>query len=185
MEASKLMGFETPGDEKVPVSVRDWNAQKLALWRSRGLADLTIREALGILNRCGHKDGCPGAESETEPCFSTTYKKDDGSESEVLIEGCPDREHRMSALVILNAARQLAPADARKPADQRYFAPSREYYSEVMAALGSSQIENEMLRGLLREADIPVPQPEPTLRNSNEGSAPSESAQLAPPEETA
>ena len=91
----------------------------------------------------------------------------------------------MSALVILNAARQLAPANARKPA-QPFFAPSREYYSEVMAALGTSQIENEMLRGLLHEAGIPVPvpEPEPTSGNSNEGDAPSESAQLAPPEET-
>ena len=177
------MGFETPDDKKVPVSVRDWNAQKLALWRSRGLAGVAIHEALEILSRCEHRDGCPGAESETESCFSSAYSKDDDSASEVLIEGCPDREQRMSALVILSAARQLAPADARKPA-QPYFAPSREYYSEVMAALGASQIENEMLRALLREADIPVPQPEPTSGNSNEGGVPSEPAQLAPAEET-
>lgn len=167
MDAAKLMGFETPDDKKIPVSVRDWNAQKLALWRSRGLAGIVTHEAMEILSRCEHRDGCPGAESETEPCFSSTYKKDDDSASEVLIEGCPDREQRISALVILNAARQLAPADARKPA-QPYFAPSREYYSEVMATLGSSQIENEMLRGLLREADIPVPEPEPAQLASAE-----------------
>ena len=154
MDAAKLMGFETPDDKKVPVSVRDWNAQKLALWRSRGLAERAIHEALEILSRCKHRVDCPGAESETEPCFSSTYV------SEVLTEGCPDREQRMSALVILNAARQLAPKDARKPT-QPYFAPSREYYSDVMAALGATEIENEMLRGLLREAGIPVPQPEP------------------------
>ena len=168
MDAAQLMGYETPDDKKVPVSVRDWNAQKLALWRSKGLAGLAIREALEILSRCKHRDGCPGVESEAEPCFSAAFKKDDDSESELLTVGCPDREQRMSALVILNAARQLAPADARKPA-QPYFAPSREYYSEVMAALGVSQIENEMLRALLREADIPVPEPE--------------LAQLAPSEE--
>ena len=167
MEAAKLMGYETPDDKKVPVSVRDWNAQKLALWRSSGLAKIVIQEALWILSRCKHKDGCPGVDSETELCFSTTYKKDEGCDSEVLIEGCPDREQRMSALVILNAARQLTPDDARKPA-QPYFAPSREYYSEVMAALGASQIENEMLRALLREADIPVPQPEPAQLASAE-----------------
>ena len=184
MEAAKLMGFETPDDKKVPVSLRDWNAQKLALWHSRSLADLTIHEALEILNRCKHKDGCPGAKSETEPCFSPAYKKDDGSESEVLTEGCPDREQRMSVLVILNAARQLAPADARKPADQPYFAPSREYYSEVMATLGASQIENEMLRALLRDAGIAVPEPVATSGNSNEGGAPSEPAQIAPAKET-
>ncbi|KKM80151.1 hypothetical protein LCGC14_1342780 [marine sediment metagenome] len=176
MDAAKLMGFETPDDKKVPVSIRDWNAQKLALWRSRGLAEIATREALEILNRCKHRDGCPGVESDTEPCFAPAYKKDEDSVSEVLIEGCPDREQRMSALVILNAARQLAPADARKPA-QPYFAPSREYYSEVMAALGVSQIENEMLRALLCEADIQVPEP-------NDGVDPPEPAQFAPPEET-
>ncbi|KKM61807.1 hypothetical protein LCGC14_1528050 [marine sediment metagenome] len=169
MDAAQLMGYETPDDKKVPVSVRDWNAQKLALWRSKSLAGLAIREALEILSRCKHRDGCPGVESETAPCFSSAYSKDDDSAIEVFIEGCPDREQRMSALVILNAARQLAPADARKPA-QPFFAPSREYYSEVMAALGTSQIENEMMRELLREAGIPVPEPKP--------------AQLAPPEET-
>lgn len=181
MDAAKLMGFETPDDKKVSVSIRDWNAQKLALWRSRGVAELVIRESLEILSRCKHRDGCPGVESETEPCFSPAYVRRDNesdSESEVLTEGCPDREQRMSVLVILNAARQLAPADARKPV-QPYFAPSREYYSEVMAALGASQIENEMLRVLLREADIAVP--EPTSGNSNEGSAPSEPAQIALP----
>jgi len=184
MEAAKLMGYETPGDQKVPVSVRDWNAQKLALWHSRGLAEIAIREALGILSGCKHRDGCPGAESETEPCFSPTYSKaGENSESEVLTEGCPDREQRISALVILNAARQLAPADARKPAEP-YFAPSREYYSDVMAALGATEIENEMLRALLRDAGIAVPEPMAKSGNSNEGSAPSEPAQLAPAEET-
>ena len=182
MEAAKLMGFETPDDTKVLVSIRDWNAQKLALWRSKGLAEIAASEALTVVNRCEHLPKCPGIASETEPCLSPLYvRKDDESES-VLTKGCPDREKRMSALVILNAARQLAPADARKPA-QPYFAPSREYYSEVMAALGVSQIENEMLRGLLRKEGIPIP--EPTSSNSNEGGAPSEPAQLAPPEEIA
>jgi len=185
MEPAKLMGYETPGDKKVPVTVRDWNAQKLALWRSKGFSEIAVHEALAILNRCTHKPGCPGIESETEPCLAPSYMKDEASDSEVLVEGCPDREQRMSALVILNAARQLAPEDARKPADQPYIAPSREYYSEVMAELSRAQIENEMFRALLREAGIAIPEPMATSGNNNEGGDPPEPAQLETAEETA
>jgi hypothetical protein len=183
MEAAKLMAYDIPGDQKVPVTVRDWNAQKLALWRSRGFSEIAVREALEIVERCKHKEGCPGAESETEPCIAPSYVKSDASE--VLVEGCPDREQRMSALVLLNAARQLAPTDARRPADERFFAPSREYYSEVMAALGASQIENEMLRALLAEAGIAAPEPMATSGNSNEGEPSSEPPQLESPKEEA
>lgn len=186
MEAAKLMGYETPGDKKVPVSVRDWNAQKLALWRSKGFAEIAVREAQAIIDRCRHKPECPGAESETEPCLASAYMKDEGSDSEVLVEGCPDREQRMSALVILNAARQLAPEDARKPAEQPYIAPSREYYSEVMAELGRTQVENEMLRTLLSEAGIAIPEPMATSGNNNEGGDPPDAPpQLETAEETA
>lgn len=136
----KMMGYEIPGDEKVPVPVRDWNAQKLALWKSRELATIAAREAELILNLCRHERRCPGIMNETESCVAE----------------CPDRETRMSALVILNAARQLAPADARKPAEP-YYAPSREYFSEVMAALAAAQVENEVLREVMRQAGIAVP----------------------------
>ena len=184
MEAAKLMGFETPGDQKVPVTVRDWNAQKLALWRSRGLSEIALREAEEIIARCRHLPGCLGAEEESAPCLATTYAKvEGGDESEVVTEGCPDREIRMSALVILNAARQLSPEDARMPREP-YFAPSREYYSEVIATLGATQIENEMLRAALRDAGLTVPTVEHTSGNSNEGVAPSEPAQLEPAKET-
>jgi hypothetical protein len=184
MEAAKLMGFETPGDQKVPVTVRDWNAQKLALWRSRGLSEIAVREALDILSRCKHRPGCPGSDSETEPCVAPSYVKDGDSDSEVLGEGCPDREIRMSVLVILNAARQLAPEDARMPREP-YFAPSREYYSEQMATLAATQIENEMLRAMLRDAGLTPPTVEHTSGNNNEGGEPPEPPQIESDEETA
>jgi len=63
--------------------------------------------------------------------------------------GCPDREKRISILVILNCAREFAAIDARKPADGRYFAPSREYFSKVVAELGGTQIERDELRAKL------------------------------------
>jgi len=125
---------------------------KRAIWRSKSLAEITEREALLILGKCSHLEGCPGAQSETEPCFGAVRF---GVEEPEL--GCPDRELRMSALVILTAARQLAPVSARRPADEPYFAPSREYFSDVLATLASAQAENDAMRALLNSAGIPLP----------------------------
>ena len=125
-----MMGFETAGDQRVPVPVRNWNAMKRALWRSRVGWEITMRAASGIVERCAHAEGCPGAKLEAEPC----------------LQDCPDREQRMDALVILNAARQHAPVDATAPAKEPYSAPSREYFSEVIAELAITQMRLEMLR---------------------------------------
>jgi hypothetical protein len=159
--ADKIMGFEVPGDQKVSVPGRDWNAMKLALWRSRAAWEIAAREAAEILDRCRHVDGCPGEEDETEPCPgpTVTFSEEGGISTQVLGPVCPDRELRMSALVILNAARQLAPTIARRPADTAYYAPSREYFSEVLAELATTQTENAMLREALRAAGVEPPSP--------------------------
>ena len=130
-QQTKMMGLDTPGDQKVPVTARDWNAMKLALWRSKVAWDIVGREAAELVNRAAHMEGCPARGVETEPC----------------LPDCPDRELRLSALVILNAARQSAPANARKPADAPYLAPSRERFSEVVAELEVARAELEVLRG--------------------------------------
>ena len=124
-----MMGFNTPGDQRVPVTVRDWNALKLALWRSKVAWEITAREASVVLARCRHDRDCPGAKVETEPCLQL-----------------PDREIRMSALVMLGAARQFMPTVAVRPANAPYYAPSREYFSEVLAELAAAQVELEVLR---------------------------------------
>ena len=126
----KLLGLDTPGDQRVPVPFRDWTAIKLALWRSKVAWDVALRALDDILERCAHAEGCPGKVAEGEPC----------------LRECRDREVRMSALVAIGAARQLAPVGARRPGDAPYFAPSREYFSEVMAELAAAQIELEVLR---------------------------------------
>ena len=131
MDPQKMMGFEVPGDQRVPVPVRDWNAMKLALWRSKWAMDISAHAAAELVARAAHMEGCPGKELETEPC----------------LPDCPDRELRMSALVILNASRQFAPVNARQPANAPYYAPSREYFSEVLAELAVAQAELEVLRG--------------------------------------
>jgi hypothetical protein len=139
--APEKMGFATPSDQKIPVTVRDWNAMKLAVWRSQQGWEIVAREAAALVARCRHEEGCPGKEVESEPCVPDRFV--DG----VVVEGCPDREQRMSALVILSAARMFAPVGARRPANDPYFAPSREYFSEVLSELAAAQVELAVLRG--------------------------------------
>ena len=142
-----MMGFVTPGDQKVSVTVRDWDGMRRALWRSRHAWEIAMREATGLIARCAHMEGCPAKTDEKVPC----------------LPDCPDRELRMSALVILSAARQFAPLDARRQADGPYYAPSREGFSETMAELGACQVEIGVLRTLEKavsaweEQEVPEP----------------------------
>ncbi len=136
------MGFETPSDKRVPVSVRDWTAMKLAMWKARYALGIVARSASEILARCKHEQGCPGETVETEPCFA----------------GCPDRETRMDALVTLNAARMFTPVNAHQPMEP-YFAPSRERYSETISQLGATEVERDALREMLRSMGAEPPTP--------------------------
>jgi len=145
-DPQKMMGFQTEADRRVTIPVRHWDAAKLALWRSRMAWQIAEHAAAELLAHCKHVDDCLGKESETEPCASN----------------CPDRETRLSALVILNAARQFAPVDARKPAEAPYFAPTREYFSEVLAELLTAQTELEALHSQGFTA-TPTPQAESAL----------------------
>jgi hypothetical protein len=131
MDNAKLMGLSTPGDQKVPVPVRTWDAAKRALWRSKISWDVAMKQTAGILERCAHMEGCPAQTSETATCLAD----------------CPDRELRMSALVILNAARQFGPLDAKRLAEGPYFAPSREGFSDMVAELAACRAELAELKG--------------------------------------
>jgi len=137
-----MMGFDVPGDQRVPVTVRDWTSLKLSVWRSQFAFEIVVREAAAIIERCAHEKDCPGATIETEPCFAN----------------CKDREQRMSALVILNAARMFAPVNAQRPKEP-YFAPSRESYSETLAELSATQAERDALREILRSMGVEAPTP--------------------------
>ena len=119
----KLMGFSSPDDATISISKRDINALKLAVWRSREGWDIAWRQAEDIIGRCRHLPNCPGETSETEPCEPD----------------CPDRQFRLSALVMLNAARRFAPVEARRLVNAPYFAPSRERYSELISELAAAQ----------------------------------------------
>ena len=115
------------------VDNRVWFGQKLALWKSKVGFEIAAKQAAEILARCAHMTGCPAEsdEGEGEPCLAD----------------CPDRELRMSSLVILNAARAFAPPVASKISGQLYTMPSREYFSAVVAELAACQAELETLRG--------------------------------------
>lgn len=168
MDPKQVMGFETPDDKKMPVRLGDWNAMKRAMWRSKMGWERVAEEAEKILADCKHADGCPALHDETASCLGGGI---DLSSIPVTVDAvaatdepaplrmagkvdtrpnaCPDREKRLSALVILNAARQFAEIDARQPAEGHYFAPSREHYSAVMSELGATQIALDELRAQL------------------------------------
>lgn len=155
-----MMGLVSPGDQKVSLPIRDWSVIKLALWRSKGAFEIAARAAVDIISRCRHVDGCPGKTFEDEPCVADQYAPHtDGTAAELVSSGCPDREQRMSALVVLNAARAFAPVNAVRPANEPYMAPSREYYSEILAELVTAHAEIDALREelLSRSIDRPTP----------------------------
>lgn len=162
----KFMGFSTPGDQKVQVTVREWQGMKLAMWRAMTAMDIIGRTAEEIAATCQHVEGCPGAESETEPCLRPEYRGILQTEeaqamgaptTELVKAGCPDRELRMSALVIVNAARAFTPINARRPSADAYMAPSREYFSEMISNLGAAQVQISYLHEALKNAGIDPP----------------------------
>jgi hypothetical protein len=142
MHPDKMMGLVP--EKRVTIDERWFSALKLAVWRSHVAWNIVTKQAEQILARCAHVPFCEGKKSETEPCHPD----------------CPDRETRLSSLVILNAARQFAPIDAKKVADAPYLAPSREYFSEILSALVVAQAQ--------LEACTPPPPPEnPSLEEKN------------------
>lgn len=182
-----MMGMEAPGDQIVPIKAREWQGMKLAAWRAKVALEIIERAAAESLPKCRHVDGCPGATDSTAPCVKDAYETVADIETEpqppfdptlgadyrdlrtsfgvksarLISSGCPDRELRMSLLVILNAARSFAPINARRPAGEPYFAPSREYFSEVMAELGALQLTADAMSAALLAAGIAPPEPSP------------------------
>src|SRR5580658_2171000 len=102
----RMLGIDTDADKRVTIAVRHWEALKLALWRSQYAWDAVLPQARLLLAQCAHAEGCPGITEESAPCGPA----------------CPDREQRLSALVILAAAKQFAPVDARRPSDGPFIA---------------------------------------------------------------
>ena len=136
MTQRHMMGLDP--EPRTLVDNRVWFGQKLALWKSKVAWDIAVRQATEIVLRCTHMTGCPAAPGAGTP---------ESIEKETCLPDCPDREFRMSAFVILNAARGFAPPTASKISGQLYTMPSREYFSAVVAELAACQAELEVLRG--------------------------------------
>lgn len=136
-------------EPRTTIDNRVWFGAKLALWRSKVGWEIAVKQAAEIVARCSHMTGCPAESVETEPCLAD----------------CPDREIRMSALVVLNAARDFAPPNASKLANQPYMAPSREYFSAAVADLAACQAELEALRGTV--VTMPPPNEPPQLKEKS------------------
>ncbi len=128
------------------VDNRVWFAQRLALWRSKVAWDIAVKQASEIVQRCRHEHGCDGAKDDGAPCLAE----------------CPDREIRMSALVVLGAGLQFAPVSAAKVLAQPFSAPGREYFTSIVAELAACQAELEILRGTV--VAVPAPNEAPTLK---------------------
>lgn len=143
-----LMGLDP--EPRTPIDNRVWFGTKLALWRSQVAWEITFKQTAEILGRCAHMTGCPAESTETEPCLAD----------------CPDREIRMSALVILNAARQFAPINASKLANQPYTSPSREYFSGIVGQFAACQAELETLRGTV--VTVPPTNDPPQLKEKQQ-----------------
>lgn len=144
MTQQRMLGNEP--EPRTLVDNRVWFGTRLMLWRSQVAWDIAVKQATEIVARCRHVTGCPAESIETDPCLSD----------------CPDREIRLSALVVLNAARQFAPINASKVTQQSYTAPSREYFSAIVADLAACQAELEVLRGTV--ITMPPPNEPPTLK---------------------
>jgi len=151
MDHNRMMGVVSESDRRYSVSVRDWDAMKRALWRSKVAWDIAQREAEALVKRAAHMEGCAGKDDETASCLAD----------------CPDRELRLSALVILNAARQLTQAGVSRPADAPFFAPSRELYSEILGELAACHAELEALRGA-KVTEPPAVEPEKSPKQLKE-----------------
>lgn len=148
MTQRHTMGLDP--EPRTTVDNRVWFGQKLALWRCKYAWDIAARQAADIVARCQHMTGCPAETDETARC----------------LDDCPDREFRMSALVVLNAARQFAPPSASKLANQPYLPPTREYFSEIVAELAACQAELETLRGPV--VTVPPTNDPPQLKEKSE-----------------
>lgn len=150
MNRREMLGYETQDDKRVPVTVRDWQAMRRAIWRSAKGWEIVANTAQEIIDACDHVDECPGLEDDTAECLRDRYEA-----GVKVADGCRDRELRASASVILAAALTHAPRDVHKPTDE-YFAPSREYFSEILSQLHVYQLEIEDLRAELARAARPT-----------------------------
>lgn len=128
-------------DEKVPVSVRVWEGMRRSLARLMLTCAQMKREGDEMLSRCRHAPGCPGEKSELEACLAD----------------CPDREWRLSALVIrANAGAHVGAFRLpRVGPDDILAPPSREFLDRMIAELELLRARDDWRTELARAKEEP------------------------------
>lgn len=132
-----LLGFEP--DHKVTIDSRHWESLKRIVWRMKTSWGFVGNESADLVASCRHTDGCPGAKSDSETC----------------LRSCPDRQTRLSALVILANSREFEKVTAPTPtkvSGAGYMPPTREFFDSLLSDLVAAQSENEFIKNLLIES---------------------------------
>jgi hypothetical protein len=162
-----MLGFQPEG--KVTIDVRHWDALRRIVWRMKTSWGFVENECNAIIATCRHVDGCRGAVDSTETCHPQ----------------CPDRQTRLSALVILANAREFARADVHKPG-ANYIPPTREYFDALVSDLATAEYTLEEVRRKVADAVEPT-LPAPTTNGSEAPLALTDGSHITnePAEETA
>lgn len=109
-----------PKVEKVSIDVRQWRALRRQMVRMVLGWRIADREMALVLAGCRHDAGCPAREDRTQSCLST----------------CPDRETRLSALVVKHNAELYSMHGETLPKHgDDYRPPPREYFDAIVSEL--------------------------------------------------
>ena len=119
-------------------------------------------ECRDLVASCKHAEGCLGATDIRESCLPS----------------CPDRQTRLSALVIYANAREFTKVEAQKPTSIEgggYIPPTREFFDLVLSDLAAAETElAEMKKAgfALPIVSPPLSLPDPTATATTKESEP-------------
>jgi hypothetical protein len=172
--SDQLLGFQKP--EMVSVDAKKWQAVRRQLVRLVIGWRYAAKESGRILETCRHADGCRAAAGDhTAPC----------------LPACPDREVRLSALVIAHNAelyamlRETMGLPLRVDGD--FHPPSRETWdavvSELEAVREGKDVLNEIMDAMARGQTIKPSWTEPGTVTAEPAERPMTRLLPAEPEE--
>jgi hypothetical protein len=142
---AKLQGFQA--DEKVAVKVRTWEGIRRTLANMMETAVQVVRECDEQLERCKHAPGCTAQGGLVDPCPPE----------------CPDREFRLSALVIrANFARYVGMYTLPKGNSEGVtLPPAREFLDQMISELELLRARDDWRRDLYDGPRLEAPAKEP------------------------
>jgi len=138
----QILGFQP--ESKVSIDARHWESLKRIVWRMKTSWGFVESECRDLIASCQHAEGCLGADDIREPCLSS----------------CPDRQTRLSALVIYANAREFISVNAPKPTSIEgggYIPPTREFFDLVLSELVVAHAELDDMKKLIQESGATLP----------------------------